>query len=359
MPQLRPFPKVKALKFNKKLTMAEGFDLQAMYNTLNGLEQRVNALQFENAQLRADQQQLQHQNNHAGNAVVAAPARQPDIFRIPDPIKTVPIYDGNKKQLSAWLSTAERTLNLFRERVAVDVFSIYEQTIINKIEGKARDTICVNGNPTTFVEVAEILRAIYGDKNDMATYQTQLWSLKMEDSLHMYYKRTKEIVQNMKSLAKQRQLYSNHWEAINDFLDQECLAAFINGLNKQYFGYAQASKPDDLESAYAFLCKFQNAEHTKKQTQAYEQTQNKNRQTFNKQFTKTENQTHYEGKSKPPSDRRKVTPMEIDPSLRSRINNHDAEEEKEIENNTDVSENESDDYEEVNFQIVGSKETLR
>lgn len=140
--------------------------------------------------------------------------------------------------------------------MVVDVYSIYEQTIINKIEGKARDTICVNGDPTTFVEVAEILRAIYGDKNDMATYQTQLWSLKMEDSLNTYYKRTKEITQNMKSLAKQRQLYNNHWEAINDFLDQECLAAFINGLNKQYFGYAQASKPDGLESANAFLCKF-------------------------------------------------------------------------------------------------------
>lgn len=357
MPKYRPFPKAKALKFNKKPTMAEEFNLQAMYNTLNGLEQRVNALQHENAQLRAEQIQLQHRNNQAGNVVVAAPAGQPDIFRIPDPIKTVPIYDGNKKQLSAWLSTAERTLNLFRERVPVDVYSIYEQTIINKIEGKARDTICVNGNPTTFVEVAEILRAIYGDKNDMATYQTQLWSLKMEDSLHTYYKRTKEITQNMKSLAKQRQLYNNHWEAINDFLDQECLAAFINGLNKQYFGYAQASKPDDLESAYAFLCKFQNAEHTKKHTQAYEQ--NKNKQTFNKQFTKTENQTPNAGKFKPPSDRRKVTPMEIDPSLRSRINNHDAEEEKEIENNTDVSENESDGCEEVNFQIVSFKETLK
>lgn len=264
------------------------------------------------------------------------------------------MYDGNKKQLSAWLSTAERTLNLFRERVPVDVFSIYEQTIINKIEGKARDTICVNGNPTTFADVAEILRSIYGDKNDMATYQTELWSLKMGDSLHTYYKRTKEIIQNMKSLAKQKQLYSNNWEAISDFLDQECLAAFINGLNKQYFGYAQASKPEDLESAYAFLCKFQNAEHTKKQTQAYE-----NKQTFNRQSAKTENQSgNHSGKFKPSSDRRKITPMDIDPSLRARINNHDAEKENEYENNPDVSENESDDEAEINFRIASSKETL-
>lgn len=143
---------------------------------------------------------------------------------------------------------------------------MYEQTIINKIKGTARDTVCVNGNLSGFAKVSAVLKAIYGDKNDMATYQTQKWSLKMEESLHLCYKKSKEIIQSMKSLAKQKELYNNHWEAINDFLDQECLTAFINGLNKQYFGYAQATKPEDLESAYAFLCKFQNVENTKEHT---------------------------------------------------------------------------------------------
>ena len=146
--------------------MVEGFDLQALYNSLSGLEQRVNALQLENAQLRAEQQ---HRNNQADNVVGAVAARQTDIFRIPDPIKTIPSFDGNKKQLNSWLTTAERTLRLFRDRVSDDVYSLYEQTIINKIEGKARDTICVNGDPITFTEVAEILRTMYGDRKDMAT----------------------------------------------------------------------------------------------------------------------------------------------------------------------------------------------
>lgn len=328
-----------------------------MLNALNGLEQQINALQGENAQLRAAQ--LQFQQNQAGNAAAAVAAGQPDIFRIPDPIKTIPTYDGNKKQLSAWLSTAERTLDLFRDRVTAQVFNVYEQTVINKIEGKARDTICVNGNPTNFTEVAEILCSIYGDRKDMATYQTQLWSLKMEESLHSYYKLTKEIVQNMKALAKQKESYRTHWVAINEFLDQECLAAFINGLNKQYFGYAQASKPEDLESAYAFLCKFQNAEHTKKHTQVYEQN-NKNKQSFYKNSQKSDNQSVNFPKPRPPSDKRRITPMEVDPSNRSRIHNHDVEDEDANENNTDVDENESgEDGEEVNFQIVNFKETRK
>lgn len=73
---------------------------------------------------------------------------------------------------------------------------------------------------------------------------------------------------NMKSLARQNHTYATHWEAINQFLEQECLAAFINGLSKPYFGYAQTAQPADLEDAYAFLCRFQNAEKTKSQTQA-------------------------------------------------------------------------------------------
>lgn len=50
MPRYGPFSKPKPLKFKTKSDMAEGFDLQAMYNlNLNNLEQRVNTLHQENA----------------------------------------------------------------------------------------------------------------------------------------------------------------------------------------------------------------------------------------------------------------------------------------------------------------------
>lgn len=341
MPKFQPFSKVGTRKF----VNMEQVNLQQLYENMVALEQRLNTLQLENAQLR-------NQN--------AAPAQaQADIFRIPDPIKSIPTFDGNKKQLSAWLATVERTLQHFEGKVTPDVLSIYEQAIINKIDGKARDTICVNGNPTTIDEVTTILKAIYGDRNDMSTYQTQLWTLKMEESLHLYYKRTKEIMQSMKSLAKEKQSYRDHWDAINEFLDQECLAAFINGLNKAYFGYAQASKPEDLESAYAFLCKFQNAEQTKKHTQQPSNLQ-KNFGNFrnNKPDNRTEAKNQPYSASKPfkqQSDRQKITPMEIDPSLRSsyrnKINHHDTTEDVENKNECTEDENESDFEDEVNFQI--------
>lgn len=356
MYHFNPLPRVRARRFlnmDGEDRQNQIIDMQAMYNNMVQLERRVNELQFQNNQLQAQQ-----------NAAPAArEVAQPDIFRIPDPIKTIPTFDGNKKQLNAWLTTAERTLRLFANRVPVDVYSLYEQTVINKIEGKARDTICVNGDPASFTDVVEILRTMYGDRNDMATYQTQLWSLKMDESLHSYYKRTKEIIQNMKSLAKQKELYRSHWEAINDFLDKECLAAFINGLSKPYFGYAQASGPEDLEMAYAFLCKFQNAEQTKKHTQQpsksnFESQSNRNN---SKQFKPSNKQMQNETRPKANSDRRNITPMEIDPSLRSaqnRIFNHNVEPEEE---NPEESQEESDSEpeEEINFQIGIQKTSVK
>lgn len=185
----------------------------------------------------------------------------------------------------------------------------------------------------------------------MATYQTQMWSLKMEESLHLYYKRTKEILQNMKALAKQKELYNNHWEAISDFLDQECLAAFINGLNKPYFGYAQAAKPEDLESAYAFLCKFQNAENTKKHTTNPSPHPQK---TFGKPFFKSEQKNSNTNTHKPASERHKIVPMEVDPSIRSNVRNaifnHSAEGEEE-EHESDQTD---DEPEELNFRIASN-----
>lgn len=161
---------------------------------------------------------------------------------------------------------------------------------------------------------------------------------------------------NMKSLAKQNPMYVNHWDAINHFLEQECLAAFINGLSRPNLGYAQTAQPSDLEDAYAFLCRFQNAEKTKSQTQAaFDQQPHSSKyvKPSNKPFNK-QSDAQPSTRHRPHSDRQKTTPMEIDPSLRSnRIYNHDVEQE-----NVDETEDHDTDVEDevdeqgVNFQIA-------
>ena len=350
----------------------EPANLQVLFDSIRNLEQRVGALQLENNNLQQQQQQLQQQQLQPPVAPPAENRRADDFFRIPDPVKNIPPFDGNKKQLVSWLATARKTLNLFRNLVSEEVMNLYEQSIINKIDGRARDTICVNGNPTTFEGVAEILESVYGDKSDIATYQTQLWSLKMNDNIHLHYKKTKEILQNMKGLARREQIYERHWEGINHFLEKECLAAFINGLNRYYFGHAQAAQLSDVETAYAFLCKFQNAENTRKSTETPQSGKQISKNNFrnnsehNRQNSKPQEDSNKNASGsqrfKAQSDRQKVTPMEVDPSIRSRQNriyNHDAQNEE--ENDTEVinSDDSDSEVEESNFQVAITDKILK
>lgn len=337
-------------------------EMEQIANQLAAILERLQTL---NDNQQRQQQEIVNLQNAAPSNAPAAPRQNMDdgylvnLSKIPDPIKSIPIFDGNRKQLSAWLASAENTLNLFRPHVNDTLYSVYVTAVTNKIQGKAKDILCLAGNPQDFDTVKEILINALGDRQELSTYKCQLWQMQMSDGMpiHKYYQRTKELVQNIKTLAKQKELYRNNWKAINEFIDEDGLAAFIAGLREPYFGYAQAARPADLEDAYAFLCKFKSKELTAsymadksgpKKPNFQNGRPNKNFSQPPPQFEnkKPDNRTQENFKNIP-------TPMEIDPSIRSRltlnkkfINNHEAE----------CSESENDETEtedlDINFQTV-------
>lgn len=251
-----------------------------------------------------------------------------DLFRIPDPIKSLPSFDGNKKQVFSWLRTAEETLTMFEGIVPQQQFRMYLQAIKNKIEGKAKDIICLAGDPDNFLEIRRILLDALGDKQELPYYKSQLWGNKQEEnmSVHTFFNKTKEITQNIKSLARQNPIYLNSWQAISSFIEEDALAAFISGLRRPYFGYAQAAKPKNIEEAYAFLCKFSSHENIitnskKISTTVKSNNYQKRETTLNSQIRKP---------TWPTQERKEDIPMDVDTSMRSRqtfnkkiINNHE------------------------------------
>lgn len=285
------------------------------------------------------------------------------LFKIPDPIKMLPTYDGNVKQLNAWLATAEETLNAFKDHVTPVQYKMYVTAVTNKIQGRAKDAICLAGNPDNFANIKEILVNTLGDRQEISTYKCQLWQCKMTEgmSIARYYNKSKALVQNIKALAKQKDKYKNNWEVINDFIDEDALAAFIAGLSEPYFGYAQAARPRDVEDAYAFLCKFKSKEVAHNMTS----------DNFKKSFQRQKDFEYKPNHKGPQTSTRNPNPVkpfkqfktdEIEPmdatTTRSRltinkrtINNHET-----INNDPEVeiledseSENESDDELDLNF----------
>lgn len=231
--------------------------IEAMRLQQQQQQHTIDALAQGQAQASALQNNEQQQNANAAVDVGS-------LYRIPDPIKSIPTFDGSRKQLTRWLSTAENTLNKFKNRVAAEQYEIFVTAVANKLEGKAKDIICLAGNPQTFEEIKQILMDALGDRQELTFYKSQLWQTKMTDNMtiHKHYNKCKEIIQNIKTLAKQKDQYRNHWDAINAFIEEDALAAFLAGLKEPYFGYAQAAKPEDMEAAYAFVCKFKCREGT-------------------------------------------------------------------------------------------------
>lgn len=180
-----------------------------------------------------------------------------------------------------------------------------------------------------------------------------------DTTIHKYYADTKATIQRIKALAKQSELYNGHWEAINRFIDEDALAAFISGLKKPYFGYAQAAKPKDVEDAYAFLCKFASHEKTASKLPNKIKTWEKRDQVPN-------TGSNFPSRAKSVT---KVEPMDVDQSLRSRltlnkklINNNEAVEVEEEDTPTSESESDSTDEEAdegvefVNFRKASLKD---
>lgn len=179
-----------------------------------------------------------------------------NLFKIPDPIKMLPTFNGNKKHVVAWLNTAEETLAIFKDVVPANLFKIFFQAILNKIEGQARDVLCVNGYPSSFDELRDILINALTDQRDLSSYNCELWHNKMEGTIEEHFKKTKQIVFNFKAIARQNVKYNLHWDAINDFIDEYSLAAYMSGLKKPYFGFVQAACPRSIDEAHAFCVNF-------------------------------------------------------------------------------------------------------
>jgi len=334
----------------------EGDKMEEIATQLVEMMRAITSLQNQYTALSASTSSSNAGNNRAFD----------DYFRIPDPIKSLPTFEGNRKQLASWLSTADNTLALFKDLVPAAVYQMYVTAVTNKICGKAKDILCLSGSPQNFDEIKEILISSLGDRQELSTYKCQMWQNKMTDgmSIHKYYHQTKEIVQNIKTLAKQNEQYRTNWVAINAFIDEDALAAFIAGLRGNYFGHAQAARPKDIEDAYAFLCKFKATEQNAGSLTKNVQTPS-NKPPFKNKFNQNES-TSYNKPTKAISEKKfsiknsdKPEPMDVDASMRSKYAQnkkqfHNNEVETEQESNDSDSDDETDHFNEVNFRLAGS-----
>lgn len=69
-------------------------------------------------------------------------------FQIPDQIKIIPEFNGNRKETYAWVEDTQDTLDQFEEYELEPSYKQIIRVIKSKIVGEAREVLIASGNPT-------------------------------------------------------------------------------------------------------------------------------------------------------------------------------------------------------------------
>lgn len=295
-------------------------------------------------QLKAQLEELKLRMQQQGNQV--------NLVQIPDPIKNMSEFSGNRRELSAWLEELDEIYDDYvikGHNGAPDTFDgHFLRAIKNKIKGEARTILCANGNPKTIAGIKKILIDNYGDQKDLTTNLTLLFHLKKGEKNNLkFFNDTKELNTRLKSNLQMSPL------TVNELLDVITIAKYLDNIGEPLASIIRQSNPQSLEAAYQAVCVNQNAETR------YRPIKNYDKSKHDTHGAKTGN-PNYGGSSHSAKPYHKPTTEKKPPTHRKIKTEANA---NEVDDNvSDVSEEEveeeevsSEEYDELNFQRVRVK----
>lgn len=251
--------------------------------------------------------------------------------RIPDTIKLLPTYDGNKKELVTWLNTIESTLNLYRELENTPTLRIWFNYIRTKIIGKANDILTTSHTALNWIDIKAALISYFGDKRDLSTLTQKISYLKQgPKTIHDFYNESLCLLADINSNISLDPENEGHETSIMRIIERMIKDAFIDGLNEPISSYTRNCKPNNLREAYQFSSEQFSAHDRKKERNNFSfknssagflpKIPHKAQPSFTPRFPFIPNrQTSYPNQfAKHPMANysQKPTPMEVDPSNR-------------------------------------------
>lgn len=344
--------------------------------------------------------------------------------KIPDPIKYLPCYDGDAKTLHHWLTSAENIINLYND-VRVnhpDVFNVWIGVIRTKIIKKANEALIMRNTPTVWANIRTTLIDYFGDRRDLSTLCQNIPYMKQKGkSVDQFYREVTELTANINQKIVLDERYQGHIDAVMIFVNEITKNAFIDGLNEPYNLTVRGFRPLSLEEAKSAAEEqiqsvqrnqsfshhsqgqynqnnFNNSRGNSRMNNNQRQNLNQNRNDSNKNYndknnfynrndgnyrqnfpqTSNFNQNQNAGESfrqnapRNNFSRQNPTPMEVDPSTRSRqsvpqmstsqrtrvqLTNAEQEEISYEKENYQEDENVIEETDDVNFHIAGDPQS--
>lgn len=301
-------------------------------------------------------------------------------YTTPDPIKNIPVFNGNRKEALAWVQDAEQTLKLFEQYRDDPCYSQIVRSVKNKITGEAREILIASGNPTTWEEIKEALLNAYGDRRDLTSHIQSLFYIRQgKKNLSEYYNKVRSIDTAIKSAAAQVDDFKQSTKAINSFINLLTLTRFIDGLNDEISMHVRSRGPDTLEHAFEITQQYSNAAYRhkldKKTSNPTPYTKHQNGEPSKYKPSAPGSGSRYGNANTPSGKFKNKVQTGDDASMRTQaskmsINNHaqrekESESESEGENQTltgatDKLESEDDEYfNEINFHLAPNEKRKR
>lgn len=182
-----------------------------------------------------------------------------NTYQVPDPIKQLSEFSGNKNELTMWLDEVDQLYNTFKvkgQNGAPDSMNAYYiQAIKNKIKGDARQILCVNGNPATIPDIKKVLLQHYGDQRDIATNINMLFNTRKGDKTHQrFYNEIKDLESRIKSNLQLNPLSST------ELLEKIVITKYLDNIQEPLASIIRSTNPSNLEEAFHSVTINQNAE---------------------------------------------------------------------------------------------------
>lgn len=196
--------------------------------------------------------QLQQQLQEQAEEIVINMNDEFSRGRVPDLIRGLPQFSGNAKQLSQWIQSVERILNLYKHLEHTPLFPLWLQEIRNKVIGEAGDLLASNGTPLVWISIKNELTIHYGDKRELSTLLQKLFSSRQNRcTVNEFYAQIQDCFTGISTQIQMSSEWRNPADLVK-FVDKLCLEKFIDGLEEPYTSHVGILQPKTLNQAFQF-----------------------------------------------------------------------------------------------------------
>lgn len=194
-----------------------------------------------------------------------------NTFKIPDAIKDLPRYEGNRHTLYDFIDNVDEIIKECGKIVGEGNIPVtFKRAIRNKITGEADEVLTMYGTPLCWPSIRENLINHYADKRNETSLIRDLHMIHQGvDTLEKYFSRIIDIQSTILSHIRLNECDANVSKAKEQLYRDMCLSTFLAGLREPIGSMIRAWQPKTINEAFSLCMTEQNMHYLKNKTQTH------------------------------------------------------------------------------------------